>query len=97
MGPATRRATPPASFHRAPERCTNCKLAPRRRQELTLQAQTETDVEQIYWFADKQFIGRAAPRDPVPWNPAPGTYCLTAVDDEGRADSENVEIECRLP
>jgi penicillin-binding protein 1C len=67
------------------------------REELTLQARTETDVEQIYWFADKQFIGRAAPRNPVAWNPAPGSYCLTAVDDEGRADSENVEIECRLP
>ena len=39
------------------------------RQQLTLQARTDADVDQIYWFADKQFIGRAAPRDPVPWTP----------------------------
>ena len=67
------------------------------RQQLTLQAQTEADVEQIYWFAGKQFIGRTAPRDPLPWTPAPGTYALTAVDDAGRADTEKVEIESRLP
>jgi penicillin-binding protein 1C len=65
--------------------------------ELTLQARTEADVEQVYWFADKQFIGRASPRDTISWTPGPGTYCLTAVDDAGRADSENVQIESRIP
>jgi penicillin-binding protein 1C len=67
------------------------------RQELTLQAQTEADVEQVYWFADKQFIGRSAPREPLAWTPAPGAYCLTAVDDAGRADTEKVNIESQLP
>jgi penicillin-binding protein 1C len=65
--------------------------------ELTLQAQTEVDVEQVYWFADKQFIGRAAPRDPIAWTPGPGSYWLTVVDDAGRADSEKVEVESRIP
>jgi penicillin-binding protein 1C len=66
-------------------------------QEVALQAQTDSDVEQVYWFAGRQFIGRAAPRDPVAWNPAPGIYCLTAVDDAGRAESEKVDIESRFP
>ncbi len=65
----------------------------RTRQEVTLQAQTEMDVEQVYWFADKQFIGRAAPHEAVAWTPGPGTYWLTAVDDAGRAGSEKVQVE----
>jgi penicillin-binding protein 1C len=67
------------------------------REELTLEARTEADVEQVYWFADKQFIGHAGPREPIAWRPGPGTYCLTAVDDAGRADSENVEVESGIP
>ena len=63
------------------------------REQVTLQAQTEMDVEQVYWFADKQFIGRAAPRQSLAWTPGPGTYWLTAVDDAGRAGSEKVEVE----
>jgi penicillin-binding protein 1C len=63
------------------------------REQVTLQAQTEADVEQIYWFADKQFIGRAAPREPLTWTPGPGAHWLTAVDDAGRANSEKVEVE----
>jgi penicillin-binding protein 1C len=66
-------------------------------QTLTLQAQTEADVEQVYWFAGRQFIGRATPHDPIPWTPAPGAYSLTAVDDAGRADTEKVEIESGIP
>jgi penicillin-binding protein 1C len=64
---------------------------------VTLQAQTEPDVEALYWFADKQFLGRAAPRDSIAWTPSPGTHCLTAVDDAGRADTEKVEIESTIP
>jgi len=67
------------------------------RQQLSLKAQTETDVAELYWFADKQFIGRAAPDDTIEWNAAPGSYCLTAVDDAGRADSEKVEVETSIP
>ena len=66
------------------------------REQLVLQAQTETDVEQVYWFADRQFIGRAAARESVTWKPKPGTYWLTAVDDAGRAGSEKVHIEGRI-
>jgi penicillin-binding protein 1C len=66
-------------------------------QDLTLEAQTEADVAQVYWFADKQFIGRAAPRTPIAWTPCPGSHWLTAVDDAGRANSEKVEIESTIP
>ena len=64
--------------------------------ELMLQAKTETDVTQVYWFADKQFIGRGAPRESLPWTPKPGSYWLTAVDDAGRAGSEKIIVESRV-
>jgi membrane carboxypeptidase/penicillin-binding protein PbpC len=64
---------------------------------LTLQAQTEPDVDQLYWFADKQFIARATPRQPILWTPAPGAHWLTAVDDAGRADTEKVEVQSTIP
>ena len=66
------------------------------REEIALRVQTDTDVDQVYWFADKQFIGRASPREPVAWVPGPGTYWLTAVDDSGRAESEIVKVESRV-
>jgi penicillin-binding protein 1C len=66
------------------------------REALTLEARTEGDVEQVYWFAGKQFIGRAGPREPIAWTPGPGSYWLTAVDDAGRAGTEKVDIESRV-
>ncbi len=66
------------------------------RQQLTLEARTEPDVDQVYWFADKQFIGAVSPRESLEWNPAPGSYSLTAVDDAGRAGTEQVEVESRV-
>ena len=65
----------------------------RGREEFSLQAQTEVDVEQVYRSAGRQFIGRASPREALAWTPGPGTYWLTAVDDAGRAGTEKVDIE----
>ena len=67
------------------------------REQITLQAQTDADVEQVYWFAGRQFIGRTTPHDLLVWSPPPGSYSLTAIDDSGRAASEKVEIESRMP
>ncbi|HEX4083788.1 MAG TPA: penicillin-binding protein 1C [Chthoniobacteraceae bacterium] len=66
------------------------------REEVTLKAETEAGVDQLYWFAGRQFIGKAAPREALAWTPAPGTYSLTAVDDAGRAGTEQVQVESRI-
>jgi len=66
------------------------------REAITLKAQTETDVDQVYWFAGKQFIGKAAPHESLAWVPGRGNYSLTAVDDAGRAGSEDVRVESRV-
>jgi penicillin-binding protein 1C len=52
-----------------------------------LRAKADADVRQIFWFAGKQFIGKAAPNRVVEWNAAAGDYEVTALDDHGRAGS----------
>lgn len=63
---------------------------------ITLQAQTQSDVDQVYWFAGKQFIGHTSPHTALTWSPCPGAYCLTVVDDAGRAASESVQVRTAI-
>jgi membrane carboxypeptidase/penicillin-binding protein PbpC len=52
----------------------------------------EADVHEIYWFADKAFIGKSSPTDVLSWKSAPGHYELTALDDHGRSGSCTVTV-----
>jgi penicillin-binding protein 1C len=57
-----------------------------------LRAKVDGDVQKIYWFAGKKFIGQAGPNEFVGWNADAGDYELTALDDHGRAASCNVIV-----
>jgi penicillin-binding protein 1C len=96
-GPTYQPGNPPRILSPSPGAVYELQAGNAMYRDLTLQAQTDPDVDQVYWFAGRQFIGRAAPRDPIPWTPAPGSYWLTAVDDAGRAGSEKVEVESSIP
>lgn len=54
---------------------------------IPLRAKTDADVREIYWFANKAFIGKSEPREVLAWKSAPGDYELTALDDHGRSGS----------
>ena len=95
-GAAFAEGNPPRIVSPRPGAIYELRPGSEEREGVMLQAQTETDVEQVYWFAGKQFIGRAAAREPLAWTPGPGSYSLTVVDDAGRAGSENVEVESRF-
>jgi membrane carboxypeptidase/penicillin-binding protein PbpC len=58
-----------------------------------LQARTDADVREIYWFAGKTFITRTNPQDVISWKPAPGSYELTALDDHGRSSSATITVQ----
>lgn len=60
---------------------------------LTLKAETETDVAQVYWFAGKQFLGISRRLESLNWRPAAGHYTVTALDDHGRSASVAVTIQ----
>jgi penicillin-binding protein 1C len=59
---------------------------------IPLRAKAEADVRQIFWFAGKQFVGKAAPNQVVEWRAAVGDYEVTALDDHGRAGSHSVVV-----
>jgi penicillin-binding protein 1C len=60
-----------------------------------LQAQTEADATRVYWFAGKDFLGSCAPQETLSWRGKPGVWRLTALDDQGRADSCTVSLQAR--
>ncbi len=54
---------------------------------LSLQAETEPDVQRLYWFADRTFLGTSERDTPLSWKPNPGSYKVIALDDHGRSDT----------
>lgn len=59
---------------------------------IPLRAKADADVRQIFWFAGKQFVGKAAPNQILEWTAAAGDYEVTALDDHGRAGSHSVVV-----
>jgi membrane carboxypeptidase/penicillin-binding protein PbpC len=59
---------------------------------ILLRAKADPDVREIFWFAGKQFAGKAAPDQVLEWTAATGDYELTALDDHGRAGSHSVTV-----
>ena len=59
---------------------------------ISLRAKAEADVRQIFWFAGRQFVSKAAPNQVLEWTVAAGDYEITALDDHGRAGSHSVTV-----
>ncbi len=59
---------------------------------IPLRAKTDSDVREIFWFAGKQFVGKAAPNQVLEWGARVGDYEITALDDHGRSGSYNIVV-----
>jgi len=59
---------------------------------IPLRAKADADVREIFWFAGKQFVGKAAPNQVLEWTAAAGDYEVMALDDHGRAGSHSVVV-----
>ena len=59
---------------------------------IPLRAKTDADVREVYWFADKTFIGKSNVTEMLTWKSTPGDYQLIALDDHGRSTSCNVTV-----
>jgi penicillin-binding protein 1C len=59
---------------------------------IPLSAKTDGDVRQIFWFAGKQFVGKAAPNQVLEWSALAGDYEITALDDHGRSGSYDIIV-----
>ena len=63
---------------------------------LALQAVTDGDAAEVFWFADQQFLGKAKRGSTLFWRPSsPGAYTVRVVDDHGRSDARAVGVELR--
>lgn len=60
---------------------------------VSLNAVTDADASEVFWFADQTFIGRAKPGVALAWKPpGAGNYLLRAIDDQGRSDSRELPV-----
>jgi membrane carboxypeptidase/penicillin-binding protein PbpC len=59
---------------------------------IPLRAKAEGDVREVFWFAGRQFVGKAAPNEVLEWTATIGDYEITALDDHGRAGSCSVIV-----
>jgi len=60
--------------------------------EIPLRAKADADVREIYWFANRSFIGKSQAADMLSWKSSRGSYQLIALDDHGRFSSCNVIV-----
>lgn len=61
---------------------------------LALRADGGPDARALHWFADDALIGRVSPGTALSWTPPrPGRYVLRVVDDLGRADARELQVE----
>jgi penicillin-binding protein 1C len=59
---------------------------------IPLRAKADADVREIFWFAGKQFVGKAPANQVLEWTATAGDYEVTALDDHGRAGSHTLVV-----
>jgi penicillin-binding protein 1C len=61
---------------------------------LALRANSLAAQDTLFWFANGGLVGKGRPAEAVAWTPAaPGHFQLRVVDQAGRADTREVDIE----
>jgi len=64
--------------------------------QMVLLAAADQDADELFWFANAQFLGRARPSERFLWTPEPGTWNISVVDKLGRSSGIQVNIETAL-
>jgi penicillin-binding protein 1C len=61
---------------------------------LALRANSLAAQDTLFWFANGGLVGKGKPTEGVAWTPAaPGHFQLRVVDQAGRADTREVDVE----
>jgi penicillin-binding protein 1C len=59
-----------------------------------LQATIDGYAQEAFWFVNNSFIGSAKRGAALSWQPKkPGHFLLRAIDELGRSDSREIDIE----
>jgi penicillin-binding protein 1C len=64
---------------------------------LPFQAITHGSSQTVYWFVNQRFVGQSRSNTPFFWTPTPGTFYITAVDDQGNGSSVTIEVAFSRP
>lgn len=61
---------------------------------LALSASADADVQSLHWFVNDGYLGATPPQRSLAWKPtAAGRYVVRVVDDRGRADTREVQVD----
>lgn len=60
---------------------------------VALTATTDADAREVYWFANETFLGTSRSGGSYLWHPSSGKYTIRAVDDQGRSDARELQVE----
>jgi penicillin-binding protein 1C len=60
---------------------------------IALRAETGNHVKQLFWFANRSFLGNAERGQAFYWSPEPGAYTIAVTDDQGGAASVQIMVE----
>jgi penicillin-binding protein 1C len=78
----------------SPLRAVTYTLRLSKPENIALRANRASGAGKVFWFADRGFVAAAQAGEAVSWMPEhAGRYILRAVDETGRADSREIEIE----
>ena len=61
--------------------------------QMVLLASADQDANELFWFANAQFLGRVRPGERFVWTPESGIWNLSVVDSLGRSSGIRVNIE----
>ncbi len=65
------------------------------RQEIPLEAETDSLAQSLSWFVDGAFLGRFPPSERVFWTPTPGEHEIAVADGLGLVASRRLEVRSR--
>jgi penicillin-binding protein 1C len=77
----------------SPLRGVTYTLQHARPESIALQAVTDGDAHEVFWFVGESFVGKAKSGTPLFWTPRPGAYVVRAVDDLSRSDARELRVE----
>ncbi|HEX2584728.1 MAG TPA: penicillin-binding transpeptidase domain-containing protein, partial [Steroidobacteraceae bacterium] len=63
-------------------------------QSVPLACHLAADSKQVFWFVNAGYVGDGVAGVAIPWTPPhSGHFVISAVDDQGRSDSRNLDVE----
>ncbi len=60
--------------------------------EVPFSAVVDSDVEELFWFVDREYIGKVKAGETLFWPGSPGEYIVKAVDNIGRAAEARIKV-----